>query len=162
MRMKDLVLLTIVVLFALVLAGCGDEDETSRSEELDATFEATAERPYTFDYPSGWVLGDGSEGEVALGIQDRVGVVLEPVHPWAGAGAFGREGTERAEVDGYEAYRMSIGGGEREALGLAYRIDADGTDVSFWFFAMNPADYDEDLFLAIVDTFRIEEALLPS
>lgn len=147
-------------MLALFLPACRQEDGTGQAPDLGNHFEASAERPYSFDYPSEWELGEESGGDLALGMgDDSVGMVLEPVHPWGGMGAFGRQDVERLEIDGYEAYRMRLGGGE-QGKGVAYRINAGGTDVSVWFFAKGSAAYDEHLFEAIMNTFRFEERLL--
>ena len=149
-------LVTVAVVAASTNA-CGNGERAS--VELGLRFDATAEHPFTFRYPAAWAVGDEAEGELAIGVEDSVVMVLEPVHPWAGLGGFtGR--AERMEVDGYEAYRMALGGDHAEGKGLAFRIDAAGTDVSLWFFAQDPAAYDEGLFTAIVETLDIDEQLL--
>jgi hypothetical protein len=108
---------------AALLPGCINEGGVEDAQGLENHFAATEERPYSFDYPSEWVLADEGGGDVPLGIDDSVGMVLEPIHPWLGTGAFGRRGAERVEVDGYEAYRMILGRpGEH---GLAYRIQRE-------------------------------------
>ena len=161
MRRTIPLLAAFVFALAVILPACGGEDD---AQEVDARlgnqFQATADRPYSFRYPTEWVIGEESEGELALGIEDSVGMVLEPIHAWGGPISFAGEDVDRIEIDGYVAYRMPLGGDGEEGQGLGYRIDADGVDVTVWFFARLSADYDEDLFEAIMSTFRFDVDLL--
>jgi hypothetical protein len=160
--MRRVALALAAALLAVAMAACGDDEGTKDASgyAMGSTFEATAERPYTFSYPSEWMIGDEVEGDLAIGIEGSVGMVLEPVHPWEGPGSFGQDG-ERVEIDGFEAYRMPLEGGE-EGKGLAYRVNADGTAATVWFFATDPAAYDEALFEAIMGTFHVDRQLLGS
>lgn len=155
-------LFPIVPLLALgvLLPACGEDDGSGQGADLGNRFVATAERPYSFDYPSEWTAGEEGEGDLALGIDHSVGMVLEPVHPWGGMGTFGRRDVEEVEVDGYEAHRMLLDREGATVRIVAYRINADGTDLTLWFFAEEPAQYDEDLVEAIMDSFRVDEGLL--
>jgi len=158
-RVAPVPLLPLLVLVVL-LPTCGGKDGTVQTADLGNRFQATAERPYSFDYPSGWTLGEETEGELVLGIEGSVGMVLEPVHPWGGMGGFRGPDVEPVEIDGHEAYRMALNDDEGDGQGVAYRVNLGGTDATVWFFANDSAAYDEVLFEAIMSTFRLEEGLL--
>lgn len=158
MRRSGISLVPLLTL-AVLLTTCGGEETARRPQHFGNQFQPTADRPYSFEYPSEWTPGQESQGELAIGVEDSVGMVLEPVHPWGGLGGFQGPGVERMEVAGYEAYRMALGGDPGEGKGMAYRINADGKDVTVWFFANDPAAYDENLFEAIMSTFRFRQAL---
>ena len=160
----------------------------SRSPEsqLVEVVPATEERPYSFMLPEGWsveetVHSDGgsfiitsgdspSAGGKVYGVVDPSGKIVKYAPPpnskdIQALEADGSEATEPVSitVSGRPAWQMLVTNADPQPVRVMFvEVDAgDGAGLHLNFFWASDK-YDEDLFIAIVDSVEIDEALLES